>query len=154
MCKKSRARNPKSKQIFYSILAVGTLYPRGTIAPPIRTFFSLKLETPRSSRYTVYLRHATAFVLVIGGCKCYFGLFFAVYCGMISCGPYTPRVPCTLRRRELHHPCRCAYCRGLQIHCGWFGGVNFAFSADLASTAGFALFSRCGWHSQLRRGGC
>jgi hypothetical protein len=55
-----------------------------------------------------------------------------------------------LWRKELHHPCRCAYCRDLQIRCGWFGGVNFAFLADSASPAGFALFSRCGCHPQLR----
>ena len=32
----------KSQQIFYYALAVETLYPRVTIVPTIRTFFSLK----------------------------------------------------------------------------------------------------------------
>ena len=47
----------KSQQVFF-LLAVGTAlpgYPRMTTVPPIRTFFSLTLDTPRSSRYIAYI---------------------------------------------------------------------------------------------------
>jgi hypothetical protein len=47
----------KSKQIFYSALAVETPYPRVTTVPTIRTIFSLKRLCVVASRYVVYLRY-------------------------------------------------------------------------------------------------
>jgi hypothetical protein len=42
----------KSKQIFYSALAVGTLaYPQVAIAPPIRTIFSLTRLAVADTQY-------------------------------------------------------------------------------------------------------
>jgi hypothetical protein len=41
----------KFKHIFYSVLAVGALYPRVTIAPPIRTIFSLTRPVVADTQY-------------------------------------------------------------------------------------------------------
>jgi hypothetical protein len=70
------------------------------------------------------------------------------------------RVRCKLRRKELHRPpCCCAYCRGLQTRCGWFGGTTggggggFAFlkpSSRIRLQHGWIWIRKTGTHLRPR----